>query len=115
VSVRLTELLKKLETFRGKKSGDSAKWDWTREAELSFGTLKRIFTEAPILQHFNPAKPIILQTDPSAFAISGILNQDNVFGVLRPVNFYSRKGSPAEQNYDTYDRELLSIVEPLKQ
>ena len=40
--------------------------------------------------------------------------QYDVFGVLRPVNFYSRKCSPAEQNYDTYDRELLAIVETLK-
>jgi hypothetical protein len=69
------ELLKKSETFRGKKSGGSAKREWTREAELAFRKLKRTFTEAPILQHFDPAKPIILQTDPSGFAIAGILNQ----------------------------------------
>jgi hypothetical protein len=115
VTLPLTELLKKSETSRGKKSEGSAKWEWTREAELAFRKLKRTFTEAPILQHFDPAKPIILQTDASGFAIAGILNQYDVFGVLRPVNFYSRKCSPAEQNYDTYDRELLAIVETLKQ
>jgi len=82
---------------------------------LAFRKLKRTFTEAPILQHFDPAKPIILQTDTSGFAIAGILNQYDVFGVLRPVNFYSRKCSPAEQKYKTYDWELLAIVETLKQ
>jgi len=35
--------------------------------------------------------------------------------VLRPVIFYSRRCSPARQNYDTYNRELLAIVETLKQ
>lgn len=74
-----------------------------------------MFTEVPILQHFDPAKPIILQTDASGFAIAGILNQYDGFGTLRPVTFYSRKCSPAKQNYNTYDRELLAIVETMKQ
>jgi hypothetical protein len=109
------ELIKKSETSRGKKSEGSAKWEWTWEAELAFSKLKRTFTKAPMPQHCDPAKPIILQMDASGFAIAGILNQYDVFGVLRPVDFYSRKCFPAEQHYDTYDRELLAIVETLKQ
>jgi len=113
VTLLLTELLKKSEKSRRKKSEGSAKWEWAREAELEFRKLKWTITEALILQHFNPAKPIILQTDASGFAIAGILNQYFEFGVLRPVNFYSRKCSPAEQNYDTYDQELLAIMDTL--
>ena len=82
---------------------------------MAFRKLKRTYTKAPILQHFEPAKTIILQTDASGFAIAGILNQYDGFRVLRPVNFYSRKCSSAEQNDNTYDRELLAIVETLKQ
>jgi len=93
----------------------SARWEWSRDAELAFCKLKRAFTEAPILQHFDPRKPIILQTDASGFAIAGILNQYDGFGTLRPVNFHYWKCSPAEQNYDTYDRELMAIVETMKQ
>jgi len=51
----------------------------------------------------------------SGFAITGILNQYDAFGVLRPLNFYSRKSSLAEWNYDTDDPELLAIVESQKQ
>ena len=94
--------------------GKSKKWEWTREAEKAFQKLKAAFMEAPILQHFDPEKPITLQTDASGFAIAGIVNQYDGFGILRPVSFYSRKCSPAEQNYDTYDRELLAIVESFK-
>jgi len=75
----------------------------------------RAFTESPILQHFDPAMPIILQTDASGFEIAGIRNQYDGFGTLRQVNFYSRKCSSAEQNYDAYDRELLAIVASMKQ
>jgi len=63
------------------------KWEWTRAAELAVQNIKKAFTEAPILQYFHPAKPIILQTDESGFAIASILNQYNGFGIFRPVNF----------------------------
>jgi hypothetical protein len=68
------------------------------------------------LQHFDAEKPITLQTDANGFAIAGILNQFDGFGVLRPTSFYSRECTSAVQNYDdTYDRELLAIVASMKQ
>jgi hypothetical protein len=75
--------------------------EWTQDAELRFRKLKKAFTEALILQHFKLQKLIILLTDASGCALAGILNLYNRFGILRPVNFYTRKCSPAEQNYDT--------------
>jgi len=90
-------------------------WEWIGDAELAFRKLKRACTEAPILQHFDLAEPIILLTEASAFVIAGILDQYDGFGTLRPVNFYSRKCSSAEQNNDTYDRELVAIVETMNQ
>jgi len=80
-----------------------------------FPELKRAFTEAPILQQFDLGKIIILQTDASGFAITGIFNQYDQFGTLRPVNFYYRKFSAAEPNYNTYDLDLLAIVETIRQ
>jgi len=75
VTFPVPELLKKAQTFRGTKSEGSAKWESTREAELALGKLKRTFTKARILQHFDPAKLIIVQTDASVFAIAGFHNQ----------------------------------------
>jgi len=125
VTLPLTELPKKADKAaeqsegrpRHQKSENSGKvkWEWMQQAKLAFRKLKRTFTEEPILQHFDPAKPIILQTDGSGFSIAGILNQSDGYGVLRPVNFYSRNFDSAEQNYDTHDRELLAIVETLEQ
>ena len=41
-------------------------------------------------------------------------NQYDGFGRLRPCAYFSRKCLSAAQNYDTYDRELLAIVESLR-
>jgi hypothetical protein len=115
VTLLLTELLKKSETSpRGKKETHPAKWEWTRQAKVGFRKLKRTFTQQPILHHFDPATSIILQMAMSGFVIAGIPNQYDVFGVLRPVNLYSRKCSSAKQNYNTNDWELLAIVETRK-
>jgi hypothetical protein len=97
------------------KRQGSRKWERTRDAELALWKLKKAFTEALIIKNFNPQKLIILLTDACGFAIAGILNQNDGFEMLRPVNFYSPKCSPAEQHYDTYDRELLAIFETMKQ
>jgi hypothetical protein len=50
----------------------------------------------------------------SGFTIAGSLNQYDGLGILRTVNFYSRKCSPAEHNCDTYKWELLAIKETLR-
>ncbi|KFY79714.1 hypothetical protein V498_08911 [Pseudogymnoascus sp. VKM F-4517 (FW-2822)] len=77
--------------------------------------LKTKFTEAPILATFDPAKKIILETDSSDFAIGACLNQLDENGKFKPIAYYSRKLSPAELNYDIYDKELLAIVVAFEQ
>ena len=102
-------------TPRGKNGTHLAKWDRPQQAEVAFQKLKMTITEAPILENLDWVKPIILPTDVCGFAIAGILNDYNIVGVLRPVDFHSRRCSSAYQSYDAYDRELLAIVETLKQ
>src|SRR5438874_10841329 len=73
-------------------------------------TLKRAFTTAPVLAHFDPNKEILVETDASDYVSAGILSQRDKEGVLHPVAFFSRKHSPAECNYEIYDKELMAIV-----
>jgi hypothetical protein len=42
-----------------------------------FDELKRLFTSAPILRHFNPQLQSIIETDASDYAIGAILSQVN--------------------------------------
>ena len=108
----ISDLLQKAQNCRKSKQ---VKWEWTGDAEPAFRKLKLAFTDAPILKHFNPAEPSILQTDARGFAKASILNQYDCFRILRLVDFYSQKCSGAEQDYDMYDQELLAIVETMKQ
>lgn len=91
-------------------------WNWDKTCTDVFELLKKAFTGAPILRHFDPALPIILECDASDFAIAGIISQlEPTTNDLRPVAFYARTMIDAELNYDIYDKELLAIVEAFKQ
>ncbi len=86
------------------------------EARKAFIELRKAFVEAPILNHFDPKRHIQIETDVSGYAIGGILNQlisDNS-GRWHPVAFFSRKMILAKTCYETYDNELLAIVEAFK-
>ena len=49
------------------------------------------------------------------FALGCILSQAGLSGDLHPICYYSCKFSPAELNYPTYDKELLSVVSAFRQ
>jgi len=87
---------------------------WSAEAQAAFDELKSLFTSAPILGHFDPKLPVTLHADSSGFAVSGIVSQPGVDGILHPIAFWSQKCIPAECNYDIHDREMLAIVECFK-
>ena len=86
-------------------------WKWTPECQSSFDSLKKSFTTAPILRHFDPELPCIIECDASDYCYGGVLSQKDASGELRPVAFYSKKMTPPQLNYPIYDKELLAIVE----
>ena len=88
----------------------------TSGARKAFTELRQAFIKAPILHHFDPERHIRVETDASGYAIGGVLSQltsDNL-GRWHPVAFFSRKMIPAETRYETYDGELLAIIEVFK-
>ena len=52
-------------------------------------------------------------TDASDTAVGAVLQQE-VEQHWQPIAYFSRKLQPAEQNYSTFDRELLSIYLAIK-
>src|ERR1700737_2159362 len=70
---------------------------------------------APVLAHFDYEKEIVLETDASSYVSARVLSQYNNQEVLHPVAFFSKKHTPAEENYEIYDQELGAIVKSLEQ
>jgi len=48
-------------------------WNFSEDCRHSFNALKHTFTTVPILTHFIPDTPIIVETDASDYAVAGIL------------------------------------------
>ncbi|MBW0526603.1 hypothetical protein O181_066318 [Austropuccinia psidii MF-1] len=83
------------------------------EALRQLNQLKEVFPIAPILSHFDPFLPTILETDASDYALGAVLSQISDSG-KHPIAFDSRKLLLAELNYEINDKELLGIVWALK-
>uniref|UniRef100_A0A3P9JFM0 Gypsy retrotransposon integrase-like protein 1 n=1 Tax=Oryzias latipes TaxID=8090 RepID=A0A3P9JFM0_ORYLA len=83
---------------------------WGPEAHNAFNKLKTMFVTAPILIQPDPQRQFIVEVDASDSGVGAVLSQrEEHSGKLKPCAFFSRKLSPAEQNYDVGNRELLAI------
>lgn len=102
VAIPLTKLTKKDTPFK-----------WTSDQENAFQALKKMCTTSPTLRIFDVKLPIQVETDASDLAIGACLTQEHS-GQRHPLAYYSRKMTPAEQNYDIHDKELLAIVVSLQ-
>ena len=55
-------------------------------------------------------KQFQIETDASKYATGAVLTQLDSNGDRHPISFISKTFSPAERNYEIYDRELLAIT-----
>ena len=92
----------------------NALYFWSPACKESFRLLKDTFGSAPVLHHFDPTLPPIVETDASDYAIASILSLRTDDRDIRPIAFLSRTLSGAELNYDTHDKELLAIFQAFK-
>jgi hypothetical protein len=83
---------------------------WSNKCSQSFETLKQAFTSAPILWHFDYVQEIIVETDASDYVSASVLSQYDDAGMLHPIAFFSKKHTPAECNYEIYNKELIAII-----
>ena len=77
--------------------------------------MKNRFTEEPVLAMLDHSKPFQIETYASKYATGAVLTQLDSNGDRHPVGFYSKTFSPAERNYEIYDRELLAIIRALEE
>jgi len=86
-----------------------APWNFSKDCRCSFNALKHAFTTVPILTHFILDTPIIVETDASDYAITGILSITCANREIRLAAYYSQSLAALELNYDTHNKELLAI------
>ena len=91
----------------------STPWNWTTECEMAFKTIKEAFTRAPLLRHWEPDSPLVLETNALDLALAAILSI-RTNGDIHPIAFHSWTLQAAELNYDVHDKELLAIVKAFK-
>ena len=77
---------------------------WGPEHTEAFQLLKREISTAPILQYYDPKKPVVLQTDACTKGLGAVLLQDG-----HPVYFASKSLTAAQQNYVAIELEALAV------
>ena len=105
-----SDVVSPLTALTKKEQGKHAPFVWGPAQQDVCDRLKTAFTTAPILAHFDFDRQIVVETDASDFVSAGVLSQYDDQGILHPVAYFSKKHSPAECNYEIYDKELMAIV-----
>ena len=86
------------------------KWSWDTEHQRAFENITRVMEKQKLLHYPDFNKPFEIYTDASLHQIGAVIIQNG-----KPVAFYSRKLQDVQHNYTTTERELLAIVETLKE
>jgi len=110
-----SKVVSPLTSLMKKEGGKYIPFMWGSAQQKAFEDLKKAFTMALILRHFNYNLEIVVESNASDYVSAGIRSQYHDEETLHPVAFYSKKHSPAKCNYEIYDKELLAIVRVFKE
>ena len=87
-----------------------SKFIWEKEQQEAFEHIKKVISREVMLSFPDFSKEFHIYTDASDYQLGGVIMQED-----KPLAFYSRKLNSAQKNYSTGEKELLSIVEILKE
>ena len=85
-------------------------WHWDPVHQQAFDTVKATIARDVTLAYPDYSQGFEIYTDSSKLQLGAVITQQN-----RPLAFFSRKLSPAQQKYSVTEQELLAIVETLKE
>jgi RNase H-like domain found in reverse transcriptase/Reverse transcriptase (RNA-dependent DNA polymerase) len=91
------------------------KFEWSTDWQKAFDSMKKRFTEEPVLLMPDQSKPFQIKSDTSKVATGMVLTQLDSNGDWHPIAFLSKTFSETERKYKIYDRELLGIIWMLKE
>ena len=102
---RRSHILAPLTDLTGTKT-----FEWTPTCTQAFKRMKAMMAMDTMLAYPDHNKPYHIETDASDYQLGAVIKQDG-----RPVAYYTRKLTPTQQNYTTIEKELLSVVETLRE
>lgn len=82
-----------------------AVWQWTAAHDEELRGLLQVISTSPVLTIYDPAKPVVIQTDSSKDGIGSVLLQEG-----KPVAYASRCLTKSEKKWAQIEKELLAIV-----
>jgi len=86
------------------------KISWNDELEQAFNDTKAMICKETLLIYPDWNKPFDIHTNASDYQLGAVISQEG-----KPIAFFSRKLNKAQKNYTTTEKELLSIVECIKE
>lgn len=86
---------------------------WNAKASAAFESIKDALAQSCLLAHPKPDAPTCIMVDASDIGVGAVLQQ-SIDGVWCPLSYFSKKLTPAETRYSTFDRELLAIFLAIK-
>lgn len=80
-------------------------YQWFPNHSKVVDDLKRIISDAPILQNFDPTKTLVIEADSSKYGVGCVLLQDD-----KPIFYASKSLTDTEVNYSQTEKEFLAIL-----
>lgn len=99
--------------LKGSKKNDKRKINWSNEATSAFESCKQQLSDATVLVHPSLDAPLAIMVDASDKALGAVVQQ-RVNNVWQPLCFFSVRLNKAQQQYHTYDKELLAAYSAIK-
>ena len=89
-------------------------WKWSDQCQTAFKEAKESLSRAPVLVHYDPALPLVLAADASAYGVGAVVSHRFPNGSEQPIAYASRTLSQSERNYAQIEKEALSLVFGIK-
>ena len=87
-----------------------AKWQWAKECDNAFETLKEMLAQKTLLVHCDRSKPLVVACDASPYGVGAVHSHQMEDGSEMPIAYASKSLTKSEKNYSQIEKEGLSIV-----